>query len=351
MFFITASAEGQYLSLQTNIASGLQESSGLLYLNGKLITHNDSGDEPALYEIDTSNGIQTRKVIIQNASNIDWEDIAMDQHYIYIGDFGNNQGSRTNLRIYKVAKQDYLTMDTILADTILFDYNDQVDFTPTNFMTNYDAEALISYGDSLYIFTKNWGNSRTNIYPISKNPGQYSLTRKDSLNSQGWITGAVCDSAQKQILLIGYTFNSCFFLKINNWNQLFSSGQIIRQTLQPNSSIQIEGIAQIDSFTYFVSSENFQSTISQLHKLDCRIPTNLSASIKEENIELYPNPCHETLYVKSNKLIKTIIRSVSGRVIMITKKKEIDISNLKAGIYFVETESYSQSLVQKIIIQ
>ena len=64
----------------------------------------------ALYELNVTNGNVSRTVTIQNAANVDWEDICTDDDYIYIGDFGNNSGNRTNLRIYKVLKSDNKTL-------------------------------------------------------------------------------------------------------------------------------------------------------------------------------------------------------------------------------------------------
>ena len=92
-----SSSQGQDLTRLTSLDSTVFESSGLVYLNHRLITHNDSGDEPALYEIDTINGEVLRKVILRGALNRDWEDICADSKYIYVGDFGNNYGSRKDL--------------------------------------------------------------------------------------------------------------------------------------------------------------------------------------------------------------------------------------------------------------
>ncbi len=80
----------------------IAETSGLVFFDNRLITHNDSGGMNALYEINTGTGNISRTVTIQNATNVDWEDICTDNDYIYIGDFGNNNGNRTNLKIYKV---------------------------------------------------------------------------------------------------------------------------------------------------------------------------------------------------------------------------------------------------------
>ena len=162
----------QELILLTSLQESLNETSGLIFINQKLITHNDSGGKPELYEIDSISGEIIRTVVVSNATNVDWEDICNDSTYLYIGDFGNT-GSRTDLKIYRLLISSYLTTanDTVTVDTIQFHYSDQTDFTPAQFSTNFDAEALISFNDSLYIFTKNWGNNWTNIYALPKSPG------------------------------------------------------------------------------------------------------------------------------------------------------------------------------------
>ena len=81
------------------LSNEISETSGLIFHNGKLITHNDSGNTPQLFEIDTVSYQITRTVTLSNVANIDWEDIAQDSEYIYIGDFGNNLGTRTDLSL------------------------------------------------------------------------------------------------------------------------------------------------------------------------------------------------------------------------------------------------------------
>ena len=77
------------------LPAALSETSGLIYYNGLFWTHNDSGGEPKIYGIDTLKGkiIQT---IHLNASHKDWEDIAQDDDYIFIGDFGSSFSDQEN---------------------------------------------------------------------------------------------------------------------------------------------------------------------------------------------------------------------------------------------------------------
>jgi hypothetical protein len=99
------------------------------FYNNNIITHNDSGGQANLYEINASTGAVLRTVAITNATNVDWEDIAQDAFYIYIGDIGNNFGNRTDLKIYKISKEDYDDADTAAAEIISYSYTNQLDFT------------------------------------------------------------------------------------------------------------------------------------------------------------------------------------------------------------------------------
>ena len=97
------------------------ETSGLVPFGEQWITHNDSGDSPQLYVIDKTSADNLRIVSIENANHIDWEDVAFDDTYLYIGDFGNNLGDRQDLRIYRVLLSD-LVGDTATAEVIEFSF-------------------------------------------------------------------------------------------------------------------------------------------------------------------------------------------------------------------------------------
>ena len=80
----------------------VKETSGLLFFNGKIITHKDSGNAANLYELDSVNGNILRIIAINSVTNTDWEDITQDENHIYIADIGNNNGNRTDLNIFKI---------------------------------------------------------------------------------------------------------------------------------------------------------------------------------------------------------------------------------------------------------
>lgn len=350
-------AKAQTVSLVGNLATSINETSGLVFLNQKLITHNDSGGEPALYEIDTLMGQVLRTVYIKNASNIDWEDIAVDQSYIYIGDFGNNLGNRTDLKIYRVAISDYLTTnsDTVVADTINFSYSNQSDFTPANMATNFDAEALISTGDSLYIFTKNWKNSWTNIYSLPNMPGTYSIDKKDSLDVKGYITGATLDASSQNITLIGYTFLlPPFVVQLSGFNNGSFSNITLQKTTLPfksSYSTQTEGICYLRNDKFFITAEELQGKSAALFTLDMN--DNLSNSnFQQTEILLYPNPTSKILTLNNPQITQSEIYTESGRLLLKSNQQEIDVSKLDSGTYILITlDSNGKADTTKVVIK
>lgn len=137
------------------LSNELNEISGLeVYNDTLLIAHNDGGHSPILYFIDKKGKIQ-HQVEVDNATNVDWEDITIDtKGYIYIADIGNNLNMRKDLCIYKINGKNLLTKKTIAAEKIQFSYAEQKAYPPEAKDLHFDAEGMAFSNDSLYIFTK-----------------------------------------------------------------------------------------------------------------------------------------------------------------------------------------------------
>ena len=267
----------------TNLQTpALDETSGLLFYNNNIITHTDSGGEAALYEIDVATGAITRTISITNATNVDWEDIAQDASYIYIGDIGNNSGNRTDLTIYKISKVDYNTNDgAVKAEIISYSYADQLDFTSRPNFTNWDAESLISYGDKLLIFTKNWADNKTNVYAIPKTSGTHSAILVSSYNINGLITGAEISPDESVIYLIGYSTSEAPFMQTihampENSLDIFSGKMSEKTTDIVSMGHQVEGVALVEitptKHRLYLSNEKFSTSLGPIK---IKIPAKL----------------------------------------------------------------------------
>ncbi|MEO8773887.1 MAG: T9SS C-terminal target domain-containing protein [Gelidibacter sp.] len=252
----------------------LDETSGLLFYNNSIITHTDSGGKAELYEINARTGAITKTVRITNASNIDWEDIAQDSSYIYIGDIGNNSGNRTDLKIYKISKHDFNTTNgNVTAEIISYSYADQLDFSRRPNNTNWDAEALIYYGNQLLVFTKNWLDNKTNVYSIPKNSGTHSAVLVCSYNTNGLITGADISFDESVIYLTGYsTSEAPFVYTIHNIPKnsldIFSGNISDKKADIVSLGHQIEGIALFEitptKHRLYLSNEKFSTSLGPI---------------------------------------------------------------------------------------
>ena len=218
IFFITLqlSLFSQKIKVKTLslLPDTVWESSGLVAGTKQSVwTHNDSGGNPILYKINTK-GEVLRTVFIKRIKNTDWEDLANDyQGNIYIADIGNNRNNRKDLQILKIPHPDSLTTDSIEPEIIRFKYENQFAFPPKDSKLNFDAEALIAYDDSLYIFTKNRTkpySKYTYIYAIPNRKGKYTAILKDSLfldkskRRQSWITSATRHPKQDIVILLSH---------------------------------------------------------------------------------------------------------------------------------------------------
>ena len=171
---------------------------------GTVYVHNDSGNSPELYEINPGDGQIIRTIRISGRRNTDWEELAWDSSFLYIGDFGNNSGRRKDLAILKVSRAEIVFRDTVSAGLISFHYPEQTRFTWSR-AHDFDCEAMIAIGDSLYLFTKNRGDLGTNIYRLPGDPGTYAALHVGHFNTRGLVTAAdLLHRAKNTLVLLGY---------------------------------------------------------------------------------------------------------------------------------------------------
>jgi hypothetical protein len=252
---------GESVDKVTKLAIEVQETSGLSYIDGQLWTHNDSGGEPKLYRVDKGNGKVLKTVTILNATNKDWEDLAFDDEYLYIGDFGNNMGKRKDLKIYKVKREALKTDTNVTAEIIKFTYDKQTDFK-SNKNTAFDCEAFIAYEGKLYLFSKNHKESQTDLYRLDTKAGTDVAEYVTSYHTQVLITGASIDVTNKALALSGYTDK----LSPKTWifkdftDADFFKGKKEQISWGAPSKAQIEGITHIGKGKLFISTEKFKYT-------------------------------------------------------------------------------------------
>jgi hypothetical protein len=344
------------------LSDSLVETSGLIKWNNQLWTHNDDKDRN-IYAIDTGNGKILIKQSLSGVVNTDWEDIAQDSAYIYLGDFGNNvNGNRKDLHILRIEKLSLMSASPKI-DTIYFSYADQTDFSPTGANnTDYDCEAFIVTKDSIYLFTKQWLGNKSDIYALSKMPGTQVATRKNRYDVAGLITGATYLETKKLIVLSGYNslLQPFVYLLYDFKGNDFWGGNKRKINLSL-PFCQIEGIASDNGLNFYLTNEYFFKspikTMQQLHHIDMsdylslylkktlniKMPTE-----KKSSFSIYPNPTNDVINIYSEKYPKDFkIFDVLGRIVFKStineKLSTINLLGLPSGVYFLKMDSENEA--------
>jgi hypothetical protein len=250
----------------------LNECSGMVMLDDKtFVALNDGGDNPNLYLFSEDKSKKIRIIKVDVLRNNDWEEITRDEKSIFIGDFGNNSGVRRSLVIYKIKIEDLLTSDKVPAEAIQFSYKEQTNFNRSN-DHNYDCEAMVSAGDSLYLFTKNRANHKTDVYSLPKTPGVYSTKHLGEINSDGMISGAVYrpSPTDNKLVLTGYSVkrNSYYpFLLVFDHVESADFFKAPMRRIVLDKQLQLESVLFYDDNDVLLASEEGKWSNGWIYKV------------------------------------------------------------------------------------
>jgi hypothetical protein len=71
-----------------------------------LFAHNDSGDTPRFFAISASDGSTLQEFVLDGATHVDWEDLALGPcatgSCLFLGDIGDNRKARSDYALYRV---------------------------------------------------------------------------------------------------------------------------------------------------------------------------------------------------------------------------------------------------------
>lgn len=234
----------------------IQETSALTWHQGQLWTLNDSGNTGELFIIEPKSG-KIKSTVDTGLKNKDWEALASDGNYLYIGDFGNNAGTRGDLKVYRIR---YLEGRVEQDSTVTypFNYSEQTDFTLRNINTDFDAEAMFYKDGMLHILTKEWASKAVSHYVLDLNISEnQSLKRIES-----YPTGFVVTDAfyfEGKLYTVGYTKSLGVYFMIfeEDDNKLFFQKTAKKYKIGSALTVgQVEGVA-VDNEGVYISAESF----------------------------------------------------------------------------------------------
>lgn len=355
------------------LPESIGESSGLLLIGNRFVTHNDSGNTPELFVLDTTSLEVVRRVRIANADNTDWEDLAQDASYIYIGDIGNNLGTRRDLKVLRISREDFSGSDIVEAEVISYAYEDQTSFDAAQY-SDWDAEALLAGPDSLYVFTKQWQGGETVAYRIPKQPGNYQALRTAVYPADGLITGASQIPGQQAFMLLGYSGQlQPFLLSVSGDYPMSGNSSQIEKIQLDIPFGQAEGITVLPSGVAYLSTEAFSNNLLSLppgvfryapgmhtggnpQEEDPGQPGEGEDGDSQELVMYQPRGANTLHYfiTGKNTITAKAIFDTSGRRICFeqgaeTLPGEIDISGLENAVYYLTVYLPNQRLTKPFL--
>ena len=125
-------------------------------------------------------------------------------------------------------------------------------------------------GDSLYIFSKNWGNKNTRVYSLPKKLGTYALSPIAEFNAKCLVTAGEYVEKNQEIVLCGYYFDKQHIIRITDINlKNFQESKFVTIPFKvpEDSSKQIEGITWVSGYEYYISAESYQNKPQVLYKM------------------------------------------------------------------------------------
>ena len=259
---LLVSCGSSYPPRKFRLPQRLDEASGLVIDHGRMLWHNDSGDGPYLYTTNLAGELLAVDTL--NAAAVDYEDICQDDRgLLYLGDFGNNTGRRTEQTIYIY---DTLTHNT---DSIRFTYPGQ-DGTGIDRPGNYNCEAMVVADGQLHLFTKDVLTRERPFYikhfRLPARAGTYEAELVDSLYlPRRVITGATLDRDRNELYLVAYNFRvllgflplgGASLITVSDYpNDEFFKGTIDRRNLAWAIPTQHEAVAVYDDRYLYVAAE------------------------------------------------------------------------------------------------
>lgn len=266
--FVSCQNFGQ-LQMMADLPKDLKEVSGMETAVGSkyIWMINDSGNKPRLFGVSKKGKI--KKEVEIDKKNKDWEDLTSDEEgNLYIGDFGNNENERKNLRILKIKKKD-LRKKKADVKKIEFEYEDQDDYSPKKKELFYDAESFFYYKKHFYIFTKSrvakeYG--KTSLYKLPAKEGNHKarlIAEFDNGNKNAsWITSADISQDGKKVVLLSQK-NVLIFTDFKDDN--FFSGKVREIDLIHRT--QKEAVCFKDNNTLLLSDEKSDGEGGNLYQL------------------------------------------------------------------------------------
>lgn len=196
------------------------------------------------------------------------------------------------------------------------------------------------------------GYTGTIFEPINEYKGDFARATlyfaaryMDSLST--WVTDYPTTEAQYVINPTGNNFTQWYIDMLISWN---NSDPVSQKEIDRNNAI------------YYDTPQNNRNPFIDHPEYLCEVwtCTNIKENLLSQDVTVYPNPTTGTfnIVIKNSKELLINIVDIQGRIVFgsleknITNyfTKEINLSHIAKGIYFIESKTDTDVRIQKLII-
>jgi len=191
------------LLVEAPLPAIVEETSGLVCLaDGHFLTINDSGHAATVFQLNARGEVLQQFSI--DGANRDWEAMTIHQDQLWIGDIGNNSGTRSGGDLYQTSLQ-LRSEQQNPAEKTSFVYSDMPRPPLQVYQHDFDAEAIVSANQQLWLFNKAWQSDHSSVYQLTMNNGSTTAARVATIQGlPGVITGGAFSSTHQVFVLTGY---------------------------------------------------------------------------------------------------------------------------------------------------
>lgn len=241
-------------AIEVVLTAQMVETSALACLeDGSFLTINDSGHTPTVYQINHQGQLLQQYEL--NASNRDWEAMAIHQGQLWIADIGNNSGKNPGGDLYQLNLPLRLGQNIVPSHSS-FIYPDFPQLPLTAYQHDFDAEALVSANGQLFLINKAWQSDHSSVYLLEPNNQAAQQTLKTTHQARmvatisglpGVITDAAFSQQHQRFVLTGYARfrDNALRLALNNDYQPFLA--VIDQHFQLQQLVPIPQSGQLEA--------------------------------------------------------------------------------------------------------
>lgn len=289
-------------------------------------TLNDSGDEPRVYPITIDGRVvpsvrhpEIPGTFIGGAINSDWEDIALDASgRLIVADFGNNSNDRRDLCLYILPEPEPTEGRTTFASKVFIEYPDQRAWPAPREDRNFDAEAIFTVGDDIYILSKNRSDTFTKLYRLDDRAQGVTntLTLIGRYDLKGQATGA--DASPDGLRLAVLTYDRVWLFERPSTRSPFFAGRVsVRPYRISGEGGGVESICFESDSSLLIADEAsgrlFRMSIAELDPVTpaatAAAPEGARTSVMSFNIRFAGGDRGPNAWARRAELVRESIRS------------------------------------------